>query len=103
MGETKTTELNIGMLATNEVILSGMINNTVTAANRNYLYSENNSWLMSPAYYQSYYESSYIARFSDRISDTDVTNNSGIRPVINVKGDVVVTGTGTSSNPYVIK
>ncbi len=103
LGETKTTELNIGMLATNEVILSGMINNTVTAANRNYLYSENNSWLMSPAYYQSYYESSYIARFSDRISDTDVTNNSGIRPVINVKGDVVVTGTGTSSNPYVIK
>ena len=37
---------------------------------------------------------------SGYIDDNYATNPRGLRPVINIKKDVTITGTGTIDNPY---
>ena len=47
---------------------------------------------------------SYVFRVyaSGYLDDNITTITSGVRPVINIKADVAVTGSGTKENPYQI-
>lgn len=43
-----------------------------------------------------------LVKGTGAISGGAVNADNGVRPVINIKGDVSFTGTGTSLDPYVI-
>lgn len=96
----KVLQYPIGLITADEVAYAGGVhswNNT-----RYYLYAgQDYYWTMSPyhysgiAYVYSVYSTGALAAGSN--VDWAVL---GVRPVINLRGDLSVTGTGISTNPY---
>ena len=92
----------IGLISADEVAYAGGVyqaNNTSY-----YLYTGQAYWTMSPYRFSNGNArvfSVYLGGFLD--GSGYVTNAYGVRPVVNLKADVQIsTGSGTSSNPYVI-
>ena len=71
-----------------------------------YLYMGNVFWTMTPVGgYIPYGISSwtaYVFCVSRSFDDHGVYDADGIRPIINIRSDVTITGTGTKTDPYVI-
>ena len=96
---------NIGLLSYDEVIYAGLFRNLVYT--NNYLVNGKYWWLMTSVgannkdslsgieYFTVYYQIG-----TQRISLGDINT---LRPVINLKSDTQATGTGTSSDPFVIE
>ncbi len=95
----------IGLITADEVAIAGGVNNI---SNFEFYLNKNiDFWTMSPSYYDSGFS---VARFFYVIKDGTLHNGSlssndrGIRPVINLRADVEITGgIGTKNSPYVIK
>ena len=94
--------LKVGLIMADEIELSGCKNAINTSY---YLYNGQNYWTISP--YQWYYGSStsLYARVFAVNSDGyfgywNVDYTHGVRPVINLKSNVTLTGTGTINDPY---
>ena len=90
----------IGLLTYDESIHAGYYpskNNTNCYLSYSYM-----SWGMSPAGYFSTDSSSFVWSTT---GDSLVVNSSrlGIYPVISLNSNVLATGTGTSTDPYVIQ
>ena len=63
-----------------------------------------NTWTISPAGSYSYTNDRYAWKITDNksITETLVTNNiTSLRPVINLKATLNITGSGTIDNPYI--
>ena len=109
-------KLKVGLLTADEMNYAGMSENSdyrSFATRNNYLLNYLNNgtneywymWSMSPYYaYSSYagefygYADGYIDKNFDVSRDDFV-----VRPVINLKSDVTVTGSGTEQDPYVVQ
>ena len=69
------------------------------------LYFPNNSlnwWTMTPE--QIKYLDVYVKTSSINSSNSDIYYNHGVRPVISLKSDNVITnGTGSEADPWVVK
>ena len=98
----------IGLITADEVAYAGGVyglNN-----DKYYLYSDINYWTISPSYAQcGIYGCSRImyVSSSNGMGEGGVyqgtTNSYGIRPVINLRSDITISGgDGTASNPYVV-
>ena len=93
----------IGLLTVDEVIMAGL---GVKEKNASfYLYNKdiNSYWTMSGAQFKdgNYYP--FIISNGEQLEyNTDASLNRGVRPVINIKSTVTVTGDGTINNPYKI-
>ncbi len=96
----------IGLITTDEVSMAGGLNNV--ANSKYYLYNGQSYWTMSPNYCwlkkAFVYAVSYSGGTFNANSDYDlvVSNKYGIRPVINLRADVSLTGSGTGDDPYVV-
>ena len=55
---------------------------------------------MTPYYYNGRAWMFYMA--ADRLHFVYVNNEPGIRPVINLRADVTLSGAGSSTNPYTV-
>lgn len=95
----------IGLLTIDEIIYAGA---TIHETNQYYyLYNENNTsawWTLSPA--KDSVEGVYYYEISGdgKINSTATGESSkNIRPVINLKKDIEMVGTGTKENPYILK
>ena len=91
---------NIGLITTDEIIYAG--GHFKETKNNYYLYNRIYTWTMSPAknsgnYYLWAIDSSGVV-YIDSIGNTLI-----LRPVINLKSDTQVSGTGTSSDPFVVQ
>ena len=91
---------SIGLITYDEVVYAGGYYNK---SNNNYYLYNNNFWTMSPAGYSgseahvwSIFAEGYI--FDNWLG----VDTSALRPVLNLKANTQVTGTGTSSDPYKI-
>ena len=86
----------IGLLTSDEYVLAGSGNN--------YLDVGIDYWTMSPSFYNSYGANVFVVGSYGSLDAFDnVTNANGVRPVINLKADTVISsGDGTASNPFVI-
>lgn len=86
----------VGLITADEVSIAGLLFDT---SNRdNYLYFNYLYWTMTP-----FRENLYGVSSSSKISTYFINDEYvAIRPVINLKPDVVVTGSGTLTNPYVV-
>ena len=88
----------IGLLSTDEIVLAGGWG----ASNSGYyLYSGQDWWSSSPNYFNSRY--AFVRNVDSRgytNSNYRVHNSFGVRPVFNLKAEVLAQGTGTASDPY---
>ena len=86
----------VGMLTYDEVVLAGGYYNKT---NKDYyLYKAGNWWTMSP----SDYNSIWYVNTNGAINQTTESTQNRIRPVINIRSNVTATGTGISSDKYII-
>ena len=87
----------IGLVTSDEAVLTRI---TWSSANTgSYLYTGQAYWTMSP-YYYSGYAGVFIVHDNGRLFNGYVNAASGVRPVINLRSDVALTGSGTTSDPF---
>ena len=92
----------IGLITYDELVYAGMDNNHLNKLS--YVYSSENYWTMSPAYFNFTWNDAFnIIQNSEGYLNSwwSVSFSLGARPVINLKSDVKIAGgIGTSSDPY---
>ena len=95
----------IGLITLDEAAMAG----GWTSYNNNkfYLYTGQNFWTMTPngryAFALSlviYELSAYTSTVNGYISSSTIRSNNGVRPVLNLKSDILLKGTGTADDPY---
>ena len=93
----------IGLISADEAMFAGIPNWNSSNSN-NYLYTGQYYWTMSPFSYDGHYD--YACVFGvDSDGHLDrwfVFNSPGVRPVINIRSDVALSGSGTTSDPFVV-
>ena len=89
----------VGLITADEVMYAGGV---VGSSNSSYyLYTNSTYWTMSPYNYPN--ASVFLVWSDGNLISVWVNNTSGVRPVINLKSSVQITGgDGSSGNPYVI-
>ena len=94
----------IGLITIDEASMAGGVFNIVNT--RYYLYTGQNYWTLSPSRFDSWIATAFVWRVSSSGSLHPwawVANSHGVRPVINLSSDVMISGgDGTSINPYVV-
>ena len=94
----------IGMITIDELMMAGSSNNKLNTLT--YTYSNRNYWTMSPNIYNSFAiaSSEFLSSGSGSVTSNWVALEAGVRPVINLKADVEITGgIGTQNEPFVVK
>ena len=89
----------IGLVTSDEAVLTGITWNN--ANTESYLYTGQTYWTMSPYYYSGNALVFYV--YSDGHLNSDSLISwpvPGVRPVINLRADVSLTGSGTTSDPF---
>ncbi len=92
----------VGLVTADEEVLAGVPYYDNRGNTNSYLHTGQDYWTMSPFYYTGY-ANVFLVSSSGYLSfrsDTDVTR--GVRPVINLRADVQLTGSGTTSDPFVV-
>ena len=86
----------IGLLTSDEYVLAG--------SEDSYLNTETRYWTMSPAVYNIVYNIGYASVFIvndfGNLITSFVSGTHGIRPVINLKSAITLSGSGTSTDPF---
>ena len=105
----------IGLITMDEVILAGTgggvfdgDSNYTPSSPNSYIQTGNNYWTMTPAgSYNPFGNSSWSAcvfyvnaSWLGLIDDYNTSNSHGLRPVVNLRSDVTITGEGTIESPY---
>ena len=92
----------IGLIVADEVVMAGGAWNSGNSSY--YLYNNANYWTMSPFNFSSNgYAYVFCVSSASRLSYASVDwTSGGVRPVINIASDVEITGSGTSSDPYIV-
>lgn len=91
----------IGLISADEITFAG----GVYGINNNgyYLYTNSNYWTMSPSIFgPSGSAGNFYVNSDGQLADNWVYFTYDVRPVINLKADVQLTGSGTSTDPYVV-
>lgn len=95
-----TYNQKIGLITADEVAIAGGVYNT--SNNNYYLYNGENFLTLSPAEYYNYNAYMFIVDNTGALNIGKTTTSYGIRPVINLKEDITVSGSGTINDPYTI-
>ena len=99
----KALQYPIGLITADEVAYAGGVYGTSNTSY--YLYTRQYYWTMSPYYFDSSDSYARVFRVDSfgYFGSNFVNGTLGVRPVINLKASVQITGgNGSSSNPYVI-
>ena len=91
----------VGLITIDEVMYAGGVEQA--SNNTYYLYTNQLYWTMSPSVFNIRIPHEFYINSNGGINYTNVRNSYGYRPVISLKStDVVASGDGTQTNPYVI-
>ena len=97
----KALDYPIGLISADEVVYAGLAWGDTTTSN--YLYTGQYYWTLSPCFFDgSYAAMLYVTPDSFLYVNGVDWADPGVRPVINLKADVELTGTGTSTDPFVV-
>ena len=94
----KSLQYPIGLVTADEVVLAG--GSTSSEICNYYLCTGQDYWTMSPAHYYSAGAYMFIVYYFGRLDGIEVSFRPGVRPVINLRSDVQITGSGTVSDPF---
>ena len=97
----KVLKYPIGLITADEVAYAGGVWNL--SNEKYFLYNEKNNWTMTPSAFSGNSARVFRINKNGSLDDYPPANNGGIRPVINLKADVILTGLGTVDEPYVVK
>ena len=89
----------IGLITADEVVYAGSGYGNSFANSSYYLYTNSGYWTISPARHNNDSWVFYVYS-NGQLTGTSVNNARGVRPVINLKADVQLTGIGTTDAPY---
>ena len=91
----------IGLITTDEVVLAGWGEYT---NNGYYLYSGSWYWTSSPDIFYGEYDRDANVMNVDQYGNADLSSaasdSCGVRPVFNLKADILLQGSGTATDPY---
>ena len=88
----------IGLISADEVSMAGGVYGT---GNRSYyLYSSTTYWTMSPSWFTGSYGFVIYVDSNGGLNGVSANAARGVRPVINLRSDVQITGSGTVSDPF---
>ena len=91
----------IALLTVDEIVYAGAANSINN--NTYYLYTASNWWTMTPRSFTRDNTFLFYVYVTGSFINTNVDYRYGVRPAISLKvGTTVVSGDGTSSNPYVV-
>ena len=90
----------VGLITADEVVLAGLPWNSRGYTTTNYLYTGQAYWTMTPYYYYSSNAMMFDVNVQSALYNADTNTTLGIRPVINLRADVQITGSGTTSDPF---
>ena len=96
----KALQYPIGLITADEVAYAGGVYGTSNSSY--YLYTGEYYWTMSPCWYNYGNAIVFGVISNGNLNAPRVNRTYGVRPVINLKADVTLTGSGTASNPYVV-
>ena len=90
----------VGLITIDEVLFAGGV---IESSSNFYLKNGRDFWMMSPGGFG--YHTAVVWGVSNvgRISYLLVYNAVDVRPVLNLSADTLVSGSGTSSDPYIVK
>ena len=91
----------IGLITADEVAYAGGVYTTTNQGY--YLYTGQVYWTMSPYSSNGTYAYVFAVWLDSHLGVSYVLPAYGIRPVINLKSDVTLTGSGTTSDPYKVE
>ena len=90
----------IGLISADEAMFAGIPNWNSSNSN-NYLDTRQYYWTMSPSNFNTGSGTRvFYVQSGGRLSSERVNNTTGVRPVINLRADVSLTGSGTTTDPY---
>ena len=90
----------IGLISADEVAFAGGV---YGAGNSSYyLYNGSAYWTLSPSYFDGNYAYVFLVNNGGYLNWNLVNRTYGVRPVINLKSAIAITGSGTSTDPYKI-
>lgn len=90
----------VGLLTADEASFAGLINNTNNLTN--YLKTSYDWWTLSPYNFEEETAKVMYITLNGSLSNYNVNSLFGLRPIINLKDDVKISGTGSISDPYTI-
>mgnify|MGYP001851365424 CR=1 FL=1 len=98
VSSTDETPTPIGLITADEVAFAGGVDGSI---NRSYyLYNKATYWTMSPYYFFGGDADVFVVYEFGSLSGCDVYASRGVRPVINIRSDVAITGSGTTTDPF---
>ena len=89
----------IGLISADEAMFAG-IPNWNSSNQNNYLYTGQTYWTMSPARYDSDGAGVFGVAYDGSLGSWIVNYENGVRPVINLKSAIAITGSGTTTDPF---
>ena len=92
---------SVGLLTADELVFAGAAN-LVNNSNF-YLYTNQGYWLITPFRYSENKAFVFSLTNKGEILSTSLGSHYGIRPVININGNIEFTGNGTWNDPYKVK
>ena len=101
-------KMPIGLISMDELALAGgwSWHNT---SNYHYLYSGKDWWTLTPRAFNGYggpvgvAVNNIVDYSGDIVSASDINRERGVRPVLNLKNNILNSGDGTKNNPYKLK
>lgn len=90
----------VGLLSADEAAVAGNVNGL--SYYKNYLYSGNNYWTSTPVSFSTKDDNTgmWIVKGEGSIGGSYLNSTHQIRPVINIKSDILFKGEGTIKSPY---
>ena len=91
----------VGLITIDEILFAGGVIGDIS--NFYLKNGESAYWMMSPAGFRNNYAYAWHVNGAGYTDSSYVNLTTGVRPVINLSADTLVTGSGTGSDPYIVK
>ncbi len=89
----------IGLISADEAMFAGIPNWNSSNSN-NYLYTGQHYWTMSPCFFNGSHANVFVVYDNGSLDNWFVNDTYGVRPVINLKSAIAITGSGSKTNPF---
>ena len=90
----------IGLISADEAMFAGIPNSNNDGNTNNYLYIAQYYWTMTPYCYDGSNASVFVVYSRGSLDYGIVFGTDGVRPVINLRANVALSGSGTTSDPF---
>ncbi len=91
----------VGLITADEMSMGGAVYGSINSSY--YLYTGSAYWTMSPYLFRSGYALVFDVSSIGYFNYSYVNYSRGVRPVLSLKSDISVTGTGTQNDPFLVQ